>query len=195
LQNLGYSGTNLPVGSTISAAFISPAGIAGYTGATGPTGPQGATGPANTNTGSTGANRVTSLFFNSTTGPTGPANLSFPVKPNTNQAFYAIIQTLPSGTPTAMAYGMLLPSGAQMHTVFHGYGLNPSVSQDYQISIPTAGGPTGGGFWNINGLSVDGIVIAPTGVTGTAQVVFYPLITGNTGGVGTGSFMVVFPSN
>jgi len=45
LQNLGYSGANIPVGSLVSAAFISPAGIAGPTGVTGPTGPQGATGP------------------------------------------------------------------------------------------------------------------------------------------------------
>jgi hypothetical protein len=57
LENRGYSGINIPVGSTVSAAFISPAGPAGATGATGlqgptgsigntgPTGPRGATGP------------------------------------------------------------------------------------------------------------------------------------------------------
>ena len=36
LQNLGYSGVNLPVGSTIATGFVSPGGVAGVTGATGP---------------------------------------------------------------------------------------------------------------------------------------------------------------
>ncbi len=44
LKNLGYDG-NIPVGSVISPAFISPGGIIGATGVIGPTGPQGSTGP------------------------------------------------------------------------------------------------------------------------------------------------------
>ena len=38
LVNLGYSGVNLPVGSTISAAFVSPGGVAGATGPQGTNG-------------------------------------------------------------------------------------------------------------------------------------------------------------
>ena len=54
IQNLGYSGVNIPVGSIVSPAFVSPGGVAGVTGVTGPTGPQGSPG-------------VTGV-----TGPTGP---------------------------------------------------------------------------------------------------------------------------
>src|ERR1700676_214349 len=64
LQNLGYSGVNLPVGSTIAAGNISPGGIAGITGVTGIPGVTGATGP----TGAQGAQGVTGA-----TGPTGSA--------------------------------------------------------------------------------------------------------------------------
>ena len=61
LDNLGYSGVNIPVGSAVAASEVSPGGIAGTTGATGPAGATGATGPA----GPTGA-----------TGPTGPAGVT-----------------------------------------------------------------------------------------------------------------------
>ena len=57
LQNLGYSGVNIPVGSIVSAAFISPGGVAGTTGTTGAQGIQGSPGV-------TGA-----------TGPQGPSNI------------------------------------------------------------------------------------------------------------------------
>lgn len=45
LQNLGLSGVNIPVGSTVSAAFISPGGVPG---AIGPAGSGSGTGLANT---------------------------------------------------------------------------------------------------------------------------------------------------
>src|SRR5258706_255525 len=63
INNLGYSGINIPVGSAVAAAFISPGGIAGITGVTGPAGTQGATGSQG-NQGSPGVTGVT--------GPTGP---------------------------------------------------------------------------------------------------------------------------
>ena len=44
LQNLGYSGVNIPIGSIVSAAFVSPGGIAGTTGITGAQGIQGSPG-------------------------------------------------------------------------------------------------------------------------------------------------------
>ena len=44
LDNLGYSGVNIPVGSAVAASEVSPGGIAGTTGATGPAGATGATG-------------------------------------------------------------------------------------------------------------------------------------------------------
>ena len=75
MQNLGYPGVNLPVGSTISAAFVSPGGIAGVTGATGtigstgPTGPMGNTGTIGS-TGPTGPMGATGTI--GSTGPTGP---------------------------------------------------------------------------------------------------------------------------
>ena len=81
LQNLGYSGVNIPVGSLVSAAFVSPGGIAGLTGATGtigstgPTGPQGATG-ATGPTGSIGGQGVAGVT--GATGPTGPQGATGP---------------------------------------------------------------------------------------------------------------------
>jgi hypothetical protein len=73
LKNLGYSGVNIPVGSSVAAGFVSPGGIAGVTGVTGPTGPQGATGP----TGPQGATGVTGApginAYSTTAGFTQPA--------------------------------------------------------------------------------------------------------------------------
>ena len=78
LQNLGYSGVNLPVGSTIATGYVSPAGIAGYTGVTGPQGPTGtigSTGPQG-GQGSPGVTGVTgpqgSQGSPGITGATGP---------------------------------------------------------------------------------------------------------------------------
>ena len=61
LQNLGYSGVNIPIGSIISAAFISPGGIAGTTGVTGAQGIQGSPGITGF-TGAQGSPGVTGLL-------------------------------------------------------------------------------------------------------------------------------------
>jgi collagen type I alpha len=75
LQNLGYSGTNIPIGSTIATGTVSPAGIAGLTGATGVQGPQGSPGVTGA-TGSTGPQGPQgsqgSPGVTGATGPTGP---------------------------------------------------------------------------------------------------------------------------
>lgn len=78
-QNLGYSGVNIPVGSTVGTAFVSPGGAAGSTGVTGATGPQGAQGsqgsPGVTGvTGPTGAQG--SQGSPGVTGVTGPAGIN-----------------------------------------------------------------------------------------------------------------------
>ena len=64
IQNPGYSGVNIPVGSAVATAYIVPGGIAGVTGSTGsigstgPTGPMGATGSI----GVTGPGAVASIY-------------------------------------------------------------------------------------------------------------------------------------
>jgi hypothetical protein len=54
LKNLGYSGVNIPVGSTIATGNISPGGVAGVTGATGPAGTGNMTYGGDITTGPTG---------------------------------------------------------------------------------------------------------------------------------------------
>ena len=117
LQNLGYSGTNIPVGSTISAAFVSPGGIAGVTGATGtigstgPTGPQGPTGTI----GQTGIQGVT--------GPTGPAG-----------AATSLVNI--SGDATGVSNNTII----QKLTGFSGYVSVPSGSSLAFGALPGASG-------------------------------------------------------
>jgi hypothetical protein len=72
LQNLGISGINIPVGSPVAAANVSPGGYGGatgVTGATGPTGPQGSPGVTGA-TGPTGAQGIQGSP--GVTGTTGP---------------------------------------------------------------------------------------------------------------------------
>ncbi len=73
LKNLGYSGVNIPVGSAVAAAFISPGGIAGPTGPIGSTGPIGPGGPAGS-AGIPGPRGATGA-----PGPTGPIGSTGPM--------------------------------------------------------------------------------------------------------------------
>ena len=125
LDNLGYSGVNIPVGSAVAASKFSrrycrndrsdrscwcdrsdsPNGLTGATGATGPTGPAGATGA----TGPTGPAGATGA-----TGPTGPAG--------------ATGATGPTGAPGINAY-----STTQQFT-------QPAVGSNIAVQIPS-------GYW------------------------------------------------
>ena len=92
LQNLGYSGINIPVGSLVSAAFVSPGGIGGVTGATGP---QGATATFNNNT-ATAVWQSTGLQINS---------------------FLYQLSTNATGTPTGVIYFPALATGITDYNV------------------------------------------------------------------------------
>lgn len=109
IKNLGYSGVNIPVGSTVATAFISPGGIAGTTGATGPQGQQGiqgTTGP----TGPIGPQGIQGI-----TGATGTAGATGPTGPQGPQGSPGVTgATGPIGTPgSAGATGPTGPQGPQ----------------------------------------------------------------------------------
>ena len=149
LQNLGYSGVNLPVGSTIATAFVSPGGIAGITGVTGATGPIGSQGVTGA-TGPAGSQGVTGA-----TGPTGPAG-----------AQGVTGATGPTGSigPQGVtgATGPTGPAGAQGITGATG----PTGSIGPQ-GVTGATGPTGS-------VGAQGV----TGTTGAPGINAYSLLTG-----------------
>ena len=157
LQNLGYSGVNIPIGSIISAAFISPGGIAGTTGVTGAQGIQGSPGVTGF-TGAQGSPGVTGFTgapginaYSTTNGFTQPAlNVAIPL-------------TIPSSYWIQQGQYVFIPSG--------GY---------YQVasgSVPTFS-LQNLGYSGVNipvGSIVSAAFISPGGVAGT---------TGTTGAQG-----------
>jgi hypothetical protein len=163
IQNLGYSGANLPVGSTISAAFISPAGIAGVTGATGTIGSTGPTGPI----GPQGIQGVTGI-----TGATGTIGSTGPIGPQGPQGIQGVTGitgatgTIGSTGPT----GPIGPQGIQGITGVTG-PTGPQGQQGIQ-GITGATGPTG----SIGPQGIQGI----QGVTGQLGINAYSTTAGFT---------------
>jgi hypothetical protein len=141
LQNLGYSGINIPVGSTVSAAFISPGGVAGATGATGPAGTQGATGP----TGPAGAQGAT--------GPTGPAGANGATGPTGPQGPQGIQGATGVTGPTGPAgsQGATGPGGINAYSTTAGF-TQPTVGAAIAVQVPS-------GYW----MQIGQYVFIPSG--------------------------------
>jgi collagen type VII alpha len=174
LQNLGYSGANIPVGSLVSASFVSPGGVAGVTGVTGPTGPQGAQGsPGITGTtGPTGPQGAQgSPGVTGATGPTGPqgsqgiqgspgvTGVTGPTGPQGNQGIQgspgvtgATGPTGPQGNqgPPGVTGVTGLP-GINAYSTTAGF-TQPAVGADIAIQIPS-------GYW----IQTNQIVFIPSG--------------------------------
>ena len=157
IQNLGYSSVNIPVGSIVSAAFISPGGIAGTTGVTGAQGIQGSPGV----TGATGSQGSPGI-----TGATGSAGIN---AYSTTQGFTqpavgaAIPIQVPSGQWMQVGQYVFIPSGGY-YTVASG-------------SVPTFS-LNNLGYSGVNipiGSIVSAAFISPGGIAGTTGV------TGSTG--------------
>ncbi len=161
LQNLGYSGVNIPVGSAVGTGFVSPGAIAGLLGPTGATGPQGPQGGQGT-PGITGATGTIG-----STGPTGPIGIN---AYSTSYGFTqpvagaAIAIQVPSGSWLQIGQDIFIPSG--------GY---------YRVasgSVPT--------FSIMNlGFSGANIPIGSTVATGFISPAGYPGATGAQGPTGT----------
>jgi hypothetical protein len=153
LQNLGYSGVNIPVGSAVAAAFVSPGGIAGTTGVAGPTGPQGAQGsPGVTGvTGPTGPQgNQGSPGVTGVTGPTGPqgaqgspgvTGVTGPTGPQGNQGSPGVTGvTGPTGPQGAQGSpGVTGPIGINAYSTSYGF-TQPAVGSDIAVQIPS-------GYW------------------------------------------------
>jgi hypothetical protein len=184
LQNLGYSGVNIPVGSLVAAGFISPGGVAGatgVTGVTGPTGPQGVTGA----TGPTGAQGVTGA-----TGPTGsPGPTGVTGAPGINAYSTTagftqpavgaeIAIQIPSGYWLQVGQYVFIPSGGYYQVAS---GSTPTFSLQnlgYSgVNIPV-GSLVAAGFISPGG------VAGATGVTGATGPTGSPGVTGATGPTG-----------
>jgi collagen type VII alpha len=164
LINLGYSGTNLPVGSGIATGLnVSPAGIIGATGPTGPQGPIGNTGPQGTQgspgpTGSVGSTGPQGPQGNTgvagpqgtqgspgptgsvgTTGPTGPQGPIGNTGPQGTQGS-------PGPTGSVGSTGPTGPAGINAYSSNYGY-TQPSVGAVVSVQIPS-------GYWIMVGQEI-----------------------------------------
>ena len=206
LQNLGYSGINIPVGSTVAAAFISPGGKEGVTGVTGATGPAGAAGVTGA-TGPQGAQGIQGIT--GATGPTGPqgnpgvTGATGPAGTNGSQGIQGSPgvtgATGPTGSIGAQgiqgspgvtgATGPTGPAGTQGVTgatgPVGGQGVTgatgPQGGQGIQ-GVTGATGPTG----SVGPQGIQGVTGAtgPTGPQGNQGIQGSPGITGVTGATG-----------
>jgi hypothetical protein len=149
LLNLGYSGVNIPVGSTVATGFVSPDGVAGVTGVTGPTGPQGSQGSP----GVTGA-----------TGPTGPQGIQGVTGVTGPQG----AQGSPGVTGVTGPTGPIGPQGVTGVTGPQGAQGSPGVTGPTGPAGPGFSGVNAGGdlFLTYPNPGVQGI----TGLTGTVKV-------------------------
>jgi len=158
LQNLGYSGINIPVGSTVSAAFISPGGIAGSTGVTGAQGITGATGPqgspgitgATGPQGSPGVTGATGLQGNpGVTGATGPQGSPGVTGPQGATGVQGITgATGPQGSPGVTGAtgpqgspgvtGATGPNGINAYSLLTAGYTQPAVGGLISVQIPSA---------------------------------------------------------
>jgi hypothetical protein len=167
----------------------------GATGAQGPTGPQGATGP-----GVSGGTRLTTNFYSTVTGATGPAALALKLTPSTNYIFESLLQL--GGNTGGMFVGVNVPTGVQVFARFDGIstGVNAARSSIYTgAGAPTSilapfvfnsGSASGSMF-------VDGTIQVGAGISGLLQMVVSMGATGGspTGYIGTGSYLLLYPSN
>jgi collagen type VII alpha len=177
-------------------SFTSGGGVAGATGPAGPQGSPGVTGSTGqagvTGPGVSGAGRLLTNFYFNATGATGPAGLSFPI--TGNSAFLANLQVV--GGTGGTRVGMGIPSGAQLYASVIGVstGFNPQTAHLTSSALTSSLAPFHQGASAY--MQVEGMVIAPQGVTGTVQIQMANMAaTGLTGAIYTGSFMLVYNSN
>jgi collagen type VII alpha len=144
------------------------------------------------------ANRNLAPFISNVTGATGPSYLSFNINGGFNQAFNSMLQLQAGGS--GVFVGMALPSGASIYGQAMGvstgtFGYNATFSIPTFISTGTISVPWNAGTTvSTAALSMNGVVIAPSGVTGIAQIIMGSMVNGQTGIIGTGSYIVAFPS-
>jgi hypothetical protein len=166
LQNLGYSGVNLPVGSTVATGYISPAGIAGYTGVTGAQGIQGSPGVTGA-TGPQGSPGVTGA-----TGPQGsPGVTGVTGAPGINAYSESYGFTQPA---VGAAIAIQVPSGQWMQPGQHVFIGSGGYYQVASGSVPTFS------LQNL-GFSGSNIPVGSTVATGFVSPAGYPGVTGATG--------------
>lgn len=135
--------------------------------------------------------RLTSNFFASSTGATGPAQLSAPIS-GANLSFQANVYL--GGGTGGTKLGVSVPSGAIFFSSLEG---NSTGVNDQMVCLTTptiaqqpfcVGGITGT-------VLINGLVLAPAGVTGVMQILVAPMAaTGMTGGVYTGTSITILSS-
>lgn len=137
------------------------------------------------------AQRLTTNFYSNTTGSTGPNQLSFPVSVG-NQAFEAQLNI--GGGTGGMRLGVAVPSGAAIYSNYQGVstGINDQavnmLGPGLVVSPFGVAGATGPAL-------ISGLITSAAGVTGICQIQMGAMAaTGPTGFIGTGSYLIVFPS-
>lgn len=136
------------------------------------------------------AQRLTTNFYASATGATGPSQLSFPIQ-GANVSFSANLNVV--GGTGGVKLGASVPSGAVFYASIEGVstGVNDQMmnqSTPTLTVLPFCVGVTGPVLLN-------GLVLAPAGVTGVVQFLMGPMAaTGPTGTIGTGSSLITWLS-
>jgi hypothetical protein len=168
-------------------------------GATGPAGPQGSTGPTGPTGSAANAQRESGGFNSTVATPTGPSALSFPVKGLGNYAFLAelLLLTEATGPSGGVKLGVGVPSGVGIAASILGAASGINVMT---TSVLNSGSLAPQLYAQASGIkmpaSLSG-VITPSSATATGLVQIYMGVgvSGQTGTILDGSFLVTFPSN